>query len=225
MQEFAVEDVLAELAKLNLGEKKPSSTEKQQQDRKTEQSREPSKVTLPTIDVIVISSDEESVPTSSSQKRGGQQFGRYSKAIAIKELADQARAAVTNKELAGVLRRFIELFRANRSKVVTKEAFDFLTVLHRQLDDPSIFISSSEEGSQSSDKSNTRPKLPVLNKGGATVKILYQRLITDQSRLSKRQLAVTITDFSEAVRGTSGKLLSKDGFAFLAEVETRLRQL
>ncbi|KAH8108676.1 CK1/CK1 protein kinase [Phellopilus nigrolimitatus] len=176
-------------------------------------------------DFIVISSDGSSDPSS-------RQLDRYAKQAAIRLLTRQARKAIDNAELGKLLRQFVDMLQANRSKVVTKEAFDFLAALSKQLEDPSVFVvpdsratsGNSDANSAVTNGSQTRlrqrpPPAPKVE----TVKTIRQRLQTAPLGMGNTQLALMLTEFSAAVRATSGKTLTRDGMAFLEGVESRLK--
>lgn len=231
--DLELEKVLGELANLNLGgslKNPPGINNPEPTPQNTDNSQNLVKASPSSTDVIVISSDASSTTTSNSLKRGerragrNQQFDRQSKAAAIRRLTAQVREAVTNYELAGVVHDFTELFHAQRSKVVTKDAFELLASLARQLEDPSIFVVRSGQTLQTSEKSNSDARAKAVTCKGATVKTLYLGLSSDQQQLSNLQIANFILQFSDAMRATSNKNLSKDGFAFLSEIESRLRQ-
>jgi len=94
---------------------------------------------------IVISSDSETrdrVP-----RLGGFQ---PSKAHRLRELADRASNATDNGALSRYVREFEEILHMNSSRTLTKEAFYFLDVLFKQLDDPSVFVKPARFASRSS---------------------------------------------------------------------------
>ena len=62
------------------------------------------------------------------------------KAVRLGDLSRRALAASDNQTLATLVREFVEALRMNSSRTLTREAFVFLDVLYKQLDNPSVFI-------------------------------------------------------------------------------------
>ena len=62
------------------------------------------------------------------------------KAVRLNQLADKASSAAENIALASLVKEFVQVLQMNSSRTMTKEAFYFLDVLYKQLDDPSVFI-------------------------------------------------------------------------------------
>ena len=62
------------------------------------------------------------------------------KAVRLGDLSRRASTASDNQTLARLVREFVEVLRMNSSRTLTREAFVFLDVLYKQLDDPSVFI-------------------------------------------------------------------------------------
>lgn len=63
-----------------------------------------------------------------------------SKAYLLNRLADKASNAPDNATLAELVKEFKHVLQMNSSRTLTKEAFYFLDVLYKQLDDPSVFV-------------------------------------------------------------------------------------
>lgn len=62
------------------------------------------------------------------------------KAVRLGDLSRKASTASDDQTLARLVKEFVEVLRMNSSRTLTKEAFVFLDVLYKQLDDPSVFI-------------------------------------------------------------------------------------
>lgn len=62
------------------------------------------------------------------------------KAVRLGDLSRRASTATDNQTLARLVKEFVEVLRMNSSRTLTKEAFVFLDVLYKQLDNPSIFV-------------------------------------------------------------------------------------
>jgi casein kinase 1 len=85
------------------------------------------------INVIVVSSGSESNDTFPVQFQP-------SKAARLREISSRASRASDNQTLTTLVREFVEVLRMNSSRTLTREAFVFLDVLYKQLDNPSVFI-------------------------------------------------------------------------------------
>ena len=62
------------------------------------------------------------------------------KAVRLGDLSRRAATASDNQALARLVKEFVEVLRMNSSRTLTREAFAFLDVLYKQLDNPSVFI-------------------------------------------------------------------------------------
>jgi len=84
-------------------------------------------------ETIIISSDSDS---------GSPAPMRYqaSKSQRLNQLSDRASKATDNSTLSEIVKEFTLVLQMNSSRTLTKDAFYFLDVLYKQLDDPSIFI-------------------------------------------------------------------------------------
>jgi len=79
---------------------------------------------------IVISSDSEADNHTS----------HLPKATRLTMLTKRASNAIDNATLAALVKEFVDVMKMNSSRTLTKEAFGFLDLLFKQLDDPSVFI-------------------------------------------------------------------------------------
>jgi casein kinase 1 len=89
--------------------------------------------------VIVLSSDPEAdnlMPMRS----------HLPKATRLNMLTKRASDATDNATLAVIVKEFVDVMKMNSSRTLTKEAFGFLDILFKQLDDPSVFISPKRFG-------------------------------------------------------------------------------
>lgn len=132
-------------------------------------------------------------------------------------------AATNNQALAQVVTDFVIFLQSNRSRTLTKEGFAFLDALYKQLEDPSVFIvplrtSRTRNASQQQQEANHVPprlKLDML----ATLK----REVTGAT--GNRALAKMVADFGTVINKSSGRTVTKDGFAFLEGLATRLKKM
>ena len=82
---------------------------------------------------IVVSNDTESNDTVPVRFQ-------LPKAVRLGDLSRRASTATDNQTLARLVKEFVVVLRMNSSRTLTKEAFVFLDVLYKQLDNPSVFI-------------------------------------------------------------------------------------
>ena len=86
------------------------------------------------ITTIEISSD------SSEEEESAPQQPMVPKRVRLLKLTKRAGAGTDNRELSGLVLEFIQVLQMNSSRTLTREAFEFLDALHKQLADPSVFI-------------------------------------------------------------------------------------
>ena len=191
------------------------------------------------LGVIVISdSDDEDLKPS-------RQVARGTKQATLRLLTRRAREAGDNEVLADLLHQFLDMYElaGTRSRVVTRDAFEFLDGLVLRIEELSTgdggekdsrpqtrSSQMSESRTQSRDTSrmestNSRLRQRVPAQKTETVKALRLRLQSSPSAMTNSHLSKLLAEFCQAVRATSGKTLTKDGVAFLESVETRLRKL
>ncbi len=85
-----------------------------------------------TIELSSDSSEEESAPRQPT----------IPKRTRLLKLTKRAAAGTDNQELSELVLEFIQVLQMNSSRTLTREAFEFLDTLHKQLADPSIFVVS-----------------------------------------------------------------------------------
>jgi casein kinase 1 len=83
-----------------------------------------------TIEISSDSSEEESAPRQPT----------IPKRTRLLKLTKRAAAGTDNQELSELVLEFIQVLQMNSSRTLTREAFEFLDTLHKQLADPSIFV-------------------------------------------------------------------------------------
>jgi casein kinase 1 len=128
-----VEDILKDLKKLNLDGRRilGNKTNVEDATRKTQESAK--KDNSIQKDIIEISSGSETndgIPPPCMMP----------KALRLHKLTAKASGATNNLALSDLVREFVEVLQSNSSKTLTKEASHFLDVLHKQLADPSVFV-------------------------------------------------------------------------------------
>ncbi|KDR82741.1 hypothetical protein GALMADRAFT_238248 [Galerina marginata CBS 339.88] len=163
---------------------------------------------------IVISSDSESGNLAPMRFQAP-------KAARLNQLADKGSNATDNAALAQLVREFIDVLQMNSSRTLTKEAFYFLDVLYKQLDDPSIFVKPKRTSRQHSFNDQVPQKEPTYVKLGVVARL---RREVAQTR-SNKALAVLVSDFAKVTNKSTGRTVTKDGFAFLEGLSERLKVL
>ncbi|KAF9221502.1 kinase-like protein [Gyrodon lividus] len=131
--------------------------------------------------------------------------------------------AADNAALSKVVAEFtIFLKETGSSKTLTKEGFSFLDALYKQLGDPSVFIQPMRT-SRTRSTNLDKPAEPQP----AHVKLdLVARLKRDVVRAhDNRVLAQMVADFGAVTNRSSGRTITKDGFAFLEGLAAQLQAL
>ncbi|KAF8158341.1 kinase-like domain-containing protein [Crassisporium funariophilum] len=146
---------------------------------------------------------------------------QYPKAIRLAELGKRATGATDNESLAKLVKEFVDVLQMNSSRTLTKEAFNFLDVLYKQLDDPSVFVKPTRTSRQRSFNEQVPEKEPAHVKLGVVARL--RREVT-QSQTNKA-LAAMVADFAKVTNKSTGRTVTKDGFAFLEGLSERLTAL
>ncbi|KAF8809566.1 CK1/CK1 protein kinase [Phlegmacium glaucopus] len=143
------------------------------------------------------------------------------KAVRLGDLSRRASTASDNQTLARLVKEFMEVLRMNSSRTLTKEAFVFLDVLYKQLDDPSVFIQPARPSRERSFNEQVPDKEPAHIKLGVVARlrreVVYSR--------NNKTLATMIADFAQVTNKSTGRTVTKDGFAFLEGLSERLTAL
>jgi casein kinase 1 len=144
------------------------------------------------------------------------------KAEQLRSLTLALAKATTNVALSDMVSKFVSvLLEANRSRTLTKEGFAFLDALYKLLADPkgcALPLRTSPRNA-SSDKEQVPGLEPRQAKLGMLARL---RRDVGQAR-SNRQLAKMLADFGEITNRSSGRTVTKDGFAFLEGLAGRLK--
>ncbi|KAF4577125.1 hypothetical protein EYR36_005112 [Pleurotus pulmonarius] len=162
--------------------------------------------------------------SSGSEDEKPHMLGRTPKAYRLDRLAAKLGSATDNARLAAIVLEFIQVLKGyNSSRALTKEGFAFLDALHKQLSDPSVFVLPMRTSRSRSSNSG----LPIDQKQPAHVKLgVVARLKRDvQNASSSRALAKMVSDFGTVTNKSSGRTITKDGFAFLEGLAARLETL
>ncbi|PPQ65850.1 hypothetical protein CVT26_000784 [Gymnopilus dilepis] len=240
-----MEGILNGLGKLNLGTQAvlgdrtnvQAAIEKAKEDAKIDSTRLDGKAGTGKGEVIIISSDSESGAIAPLRRQAAP------KAIRLNRLAGQASSATDNATLARLVKEFTDVLQMNSSRTLTKEAFYFLDVLYKQLDDPSVFVRTTRRYAISSpgqtswalqayvswNRTSRQHSFneQVPEKEPARVKLgVVARLRQEVGKCqSNKALAALVSDFAKVTNKSTGRTVTKDGFAFLEGLSERLKVL
>lgn len=187
-------------------------------------------------EVIELSSDSDSADENAHTQRPAAGGGRLTKAARLAQLAREIAAAPDNASLARLVREFVAAMQENRSKMLTKEGFAVLDALHKQLGDPSVFVAplrttrprnshgSTDQNADASVGGGTGTGGGVETRQGKMDK-LFRLGVDVRAAMSNTQLATMVAEFGAVINRSSGRTVTKDGFAFLRELATRIEVL
>ncbi|KAH7884986.1 kinase-like domain-containing protein [Phlebopus sp. FC_14] len=149
---------------------------------------------------------------------------RVKKATRLFTLRASVSRATDNASLSGVVAEFTTFLReTGSSKTLTKEGFAFLDALYKQLADPSVFV---EPLRTSRTRSANHEKQPQLPQPGHVKLDVAARLRREVSRApDNKALAQMVADFGSVTNKSSGRTVTRDGFAFLEGLASRLKAL
>ena len=166
---------------------------------------------------IVLSSDSESKDTVPMRFQPP-------KAVRLGDLSRRASTATDNQTLARLVKEFVEVLRMNSSRTLTKEAFMFLDVLYKQLDNPSVFIQPARfvnfvyHGLNAvPDERDIRPSRErsfnelVPEKEPAHIKLGVVARLRREVGYSQnnKKLAAMIADFAQVTNKSTGRTVTK----------------
>ncbi|KAI4518927.1 kinase-like domain-containing protein [Schizophyllum commune] len=155
-------------------------------------------------------------------KRQSPAVGAAKKADLLRQLRVRVSSAATNEALAEIVAGFVEALRCNSSKTLTNAATDFLDALQKQLAQPSVFevpVRTSQNSRASVMRTRSREE------SQAKLGILARLKHDVRTARNNAALAAMVDDFSKATNKTSGKTITKDGFAFLEGLSQRLKEM
>lgn len=145
---------------------------------------------------------------------------RSKKANQLQRLRFSVLSATDNPALAVAVQEFAQFLQLG-SKTLTKEGFAFLDALYKQLADPSIFAQPLRTSRPSANQEDNMAPQPAHVKLGVVARL--RREVGTAS--SNRVLANLVADFGAVTNRSSGRTITKDGFAFLEGLATRLQAL
>ncbi|KAF8895453.1 CK1/CK1 protein kinase [Infundibulicybe gibba] len=214
----ALKGILNDLTNLNLGEKQILGDRKTVDDavRKAKdglKGQQDSLGTTKSQEIIMVNSESESEQTIPPPFLSP-------KAHKLLKLTTKASEATDNVTLSGLVSEFVEVLQMNSSRTLTKEAFQFLDALYKQLADPSVFVVPMRT-SKSRSSQDTGAKEPAHVKLGVVARLRREVLVASNNKM----LATMVSDFGKVTNKSSGRTITKDGFAFLEGLSERLLAL
>ncbi|KAG1749232.1 kinase-like domain-containing protein [Suillus lakei] len=201
-----MENVLNDLAKLQLNPPRPILGD--QTNVPAPARKDDAKKSGEIISVSDSSEDDRSKPNAPFPPQTPLQKLKLS----VLDSTDNAALAVAVEEFT----KFLQL----GSRTLTKEGFAFLDALYKQLADPSIFVHPLRTLRSANQEDNRGPQ-PAHVKLGVVARL--RREVGTAS--SNRVLANLVADFGAVTNKSSGRTITKDGFAFLEGLAARLQAL
>ncbi|KAL0960714.1 hypothetical protein HGRIS_005740 [Hohenbuehelia grisea] len=146
---------------------------------------------------------------------------QQSKALQLSQLRVRVGDARDNAALGQAVLDFVGVMRGCTSKNLTKEGFAFLDALHKKLADPEAFAQPMRTSrSRTSSDRATDPLRPQEK-----LSIVRRLNLTVQQAKSSQALAKMVTEFGTVTNRSTGRTITKDGFAFFEGLATKLRTL
>lgn len=210
-----MENVLNDLAKLQLNPPRPilgDQTNVPAPARK-DNAKKPREI------ISLSDSSDEGRPKPDGQPLPPHTPVRTRKASQLQKLRYSVLDSTDNAALAVAVEEFAEFLQLG-SKTLTKEGFAFLDALYKQLADPSIFVHPLRTLRSANREDNQAPQ-PAHVKLGVVARL--RREVGTAS--SNRVLANLVADFGAVTNKSSGRTITKDGFAFLEGLAARLQAL
>jgi casein kinase 1 len=210
-----IENVLNDLAKLQLNPPRPilgDQTNVPVPARKDD-AKKPSEI------ISVSDTSEDDGLRSNGQPLPPRTPVRTKKASQLQKLKLSVLDSTDNAGLAVAVEEFTKFLQLG-SRTLTKEGFAFLDALYKQLADPSIFVQPLRT-LRSTTREDSRAPQPAHVKLGVVARL--RREVGTAS--SNRVLANLVADFGAVTNKSSGRTITKDGFAFLEGLAARLQAL
>ena len=212
-----MEQILNDLANLKLDDR-PVLGDRKNINNAVRQAK--TDVKKPGTGVIVITDSTEGGPIPNHPP--SPVAGRIPKATQLNKLTAAAKAATDNKALSRVVLDFVTVLQSNRSRTLTKEGFAFLDALYKQLADPSVFVVPLRTSrTRSADKEQQQVQPPEPRHVKLDVLAALRREIGTAS--GNKTLAKMVAEFGAVTNRSSGRTVTKDGFAFLEGLAARLK--
>lgn len=209
-----MENVLNDLAKLQLNPPRPILGDQTNVPAaRKDDAKKPSEI------ISVSDSSEDDRLKPNGQRLPPRTPVRTKKASQLQKLKLSVLDSTDNAALAAAVEEFTKFLQLG-SRTLTKEGFAFLDALYKQLADPSIFVHPLRTLRSTNREDNQAPQ-PAHVKLGVVARL--RREVCAAS--SNRVLANLVADFGAVTNKSSGRTITKDGFAFLEGLAARLMAL
>ncbi|KAG1743332.1 kinase-like domain-containing protein [Suillus paluster] len=210
-----MENVLNDLAKLQLNPPRPILGDQTNVPAaaRTGDAKKPAEI------ISVSDSSDDSRAKPNAQLLPPRTPVRTKKASQLQKLKLSVLDSTDNAALAVAVQEFTKFLQLG-SKTLTKEGFAFLDALYKQLADPSIFVHPLRT-LRSTTQEDSRVPQPAHVKLGVVARL--RREVGTAS--NNRVLANLVADFGAVTNKSSGRTITKDGFAFLEGLAARLQAL
>ncbi|KAJ8080622.1 hypothetical protein AAF712_003007 [Marasmius tenuissimus] len=154
------------------------------------------------------------------------------KAYKLSKLATQVSKATDNRVLATKVTEFIKVMKSNTSRTLTKDGFGFLDALYKQLTDPDVFViappmrTSRSKGASADESHNTNgTRTSDRERSNAKLGVVARLRSEVGDAKSNKRLADMVRDFGSVTNRSTGRTITKDGFAFLEGLAKQLEAL
>jgi casein kinase 1 len=211
-----VEQILNDLANLKLDDR-PVLGDRMNINNAVQQAKMDAK--KPAAAFIVISDDTDGGKVKNHAP--SPVVARMPKAAQLNKLTSAVNAASDNNAIAQVVLDFVVFLQSNRSRTLTKEGFGFLDALYKQLADPSVFILPLRTSRTRNSDKEQQMEPPEARHVKLDVLAALRREVAGAS--GNQALAKMVADFGAVTNRSSGRTVTKDGFAFLEGLAARLK--
>ena len=190
------------------------------------------------VEVIELSSDDDDDVDENAHARPAaavapaHAYGvRLTKAARLTQLAREIVAAPDNKALARLVRDFVAAMQENRSKMLTKEGFAVVEALRRQLGEPGappvapLRTSRSRSSNASADGSGGGSVAGAGEARQGKMNKLWRLGVDVRAAGTNAQLAGMVGEFGAVINKSSGRTVTREGFAFLNQLAARIEAL
>jgi casein kinase 1 len=168
--------------------------------------------------IVISDSDSEAENVRDKVPEGT----RLPKAVQLRGIAAAASKAADNLALAHAVGSFARVLADTGSRSVTREGFAVLDTLVRQLADPSVFVTPLRGARvRAGAAAENAPRAPRYEKMSRLAEL--RREVAGAG--TNAELARLVQDFGKVIDASNGRTITKDGYAFLDALGTRLKAL
>jgi ribosomal protein S19E (S16A) len=177
---------------------------------------------IPEKNDSVKTAEESKIIQISSESEGASPRFLTPKAHKLNKLTKALSDATDNSIMARIVTDFVAVLQLNSSRTLTKEGFAFLDALYKQLADPSVFVMPLRTSrARNSDEEQSSVQEPRQVKLGVVARLRKEV----EAATGNGVLAKMVADFGAVTNKSSGRTVTKDGFAFLEGLARKLKEL